>query len=411
MNLRDRIADYPNFPKKGIIFRDFGPMLRDPSALSTIADEFSRHYNPRDVDLFAGIDSRGFILACLLATRYNKGMVMIRKAGKLPGKTAKSTYTTEYSKDTMEIQKDAISNGQRVVICDDMLATWRYCHDICKTRREDWWDGRRICIHHRADGSQRNQKDQRVQLQVIGEILVEESAEIGIFGGTGIYDSGLLDDVREITIKTPYGMPSDAITVGTFKGRRIAFLPRHGRGHTIPPHMINFRANIWAFRELGISRIVSPSAVGSLREELAPGRFVMPSQFLDFTKSRKGSFSEEGRVIHIISGRSILSGDAIVSTCRQRREKDMQIHTDATYVCIEGPRFSTKAESRFYRSTGADIIGMTLVPECQLAREAQMCYVSIATVTDYDVWAEKPVTTKEVMATISENVKRGQGIF
>ncbi len=123
MNLRDRIADYPNFPKKGIIFRDFGPMLRDPSALSTIADEFSRHYNPRDVDLFAGIDSRGFILACLLATRYNKGMVMIRKAGKLPGKTAKSTYTTEYSKDTMEIQKDAISNGQRVVICDDMLAT------------------------------------------------------------------------------------------------------------------------------------------------------------------------------------------------------------------------------------------------------------------------------------------------
>ena len=123
MNLRDRIADYPNFPKKGIIFRDFGPMLRDPSAMSTIADEFSRHYNPRDVDLFAGIDSRGFILACLLATRYNKGMVMIRKAGKLPGKTAKSTYTTEYSKDTMEIQKDAIGSGQRVVICDDMLAT------------------------------------------------------------------------------------------------------------------------------------------------------------------------------------------------------------------------------------------------------------------------------------------------
>ena len=239
---------------------------------------------------------------------------------------------------------------------------------------------------------------------------MEESAEIGIFGGTGIYDSGLLDDVHEITIKTPYGMPSDAITVGTFKGRRIAFLPRHGRGHTIPPHMINFRANIWAFRELGISRIVSPSAVGSLREDLAPGRFVMPSQFLDFTKSRKGSFSEEGRVIHI-SVAEPFCPEMQSSVLAAAQEKDMQIHTDATYVCIEGPRFSTKAESRFYRSTGAERIGMTLVPECQLAREAQMCYVSIATVTDYDVWAEKPVTTKEVMATISENVKRTRDLL
>lgn len=123
MNLRDRISDYPNFPKRGIIFRDFSPMLKDPSAMSMIADEFSRHYNPNDVDLFVGIDARGFILACMLAMRYNKGMIMIRKAGKLPGKTVKSTYGTEYSRDTMEIQKDAISNGQRIIICDDMLAT------------------------------------------------------------------------------------------------------------------------------------------------------------------------------------------------------------------------------------------------------------------------------------------------
>ncbi len=123
MNLRDRISDYPNFPKKGIIFRDFSPMLRDPSAMSMIADEFSRYYNPNDVDLFAGIDARGFILACMLAIRYNKGMIMVRKAGKLPGKTAKSTYATEYSRDTMEMQQDAISDKQRVIICDDMLAT------------------------------------------------------------------------------------------------------------------------------------------------------------------------------------------------------------------------------------------------------------------------------------------------
>lgn len=239
---------------------------------------------------------------------------------------------------------------------------------------------------------------------------MEENAEIGIFGGTGIYDSGLLDDVHEITVETPYGMPSDAITIGLFKKRRIAFLPRHGRKHTIPPHRINFKANIWAFKELGVSRIVAPSAVGSLREELAPGQFVMPAQFLDFTKSRDGSFSEEGRVIHI-SVADPFCPEIQATVLAAAKERDMQIHTDATYVCIEGPRFSTKAESKFYRSTGADVIGMTLVPECQLAREVQICYTSIATVTDYDVWAEKPVTTKEVMETISENVKKTRDLL
>ena len=231
------------------------------------------------------------------------------------------------------------------------------------------------------------------------------AAEIGIFGGTGIYDSGLLKDAEERSIETPYGRPSDTITVGTFQGRRIAFLPRHGKKHNIPPHMINFRANIAAFRELGVTRIVAPSAVGSLREELEPGHFALPSQFIDFTKSRKGSFSEDGRVIHIS-----VADPFCPELCHtiQGAAKDLGItlHEDCTYVCIEGPRFSTKAESRFYRTTGADIIGMTLVPECQLAREAQMCYASISTVTDYDVWAEKPVTAKEVLATLSRNVEK-----
>ncbi len=126
-----------------------------------------------------------------------------------------------------------------------------------------------------------------------------EQAEIGIFGGTGIYNSGLLQEAKEITIDTPYGKPSDSITIGIFKGRKIAFMPRHGKKHTIPPHLINYRANIWAFKQLGITRIIAPSAVGSLKEELAPGQFVLPSQFIDFTKSRNGTFSEEGRVIHI----------------------------------------------------------------------------------------------------------------
>jgi 5'-methylthioadenosine phosphorylase len=233
---------------------------------------------------------------------------------------------------------------------------------------------------------------------------MENDVEIGIFGGTGIYDSGLLEDSQEVDIDTPYGKPSDTITVGTFKGRKIAFLPRHGKKHTIPPHMINFKANIWAFKELGVTRIIAPSAVGSLKEELAPGHFALPSQFLDFTKSRDGSFSENGRVIHI-SVADPFCPELQSSIIQVTDNQGIEIHKDCTYVCIEGPRFSTKAESKFYRTTGADIIGMTLVPECQLAREAQMCYASISTVTDYDVWADKPVTAKEVLATLSKNVE------
>ena len=233
---------------------------------------------------------------------------------------------------------------------------------------------------------------------------MNETAEIGIFGGTGIYDSGLLKDSKEITIDTPFGKTSDSITVGEFHGRNVAFMQRHGKKHTIPPHLINFRANIWAFKELGVKRIIAPSAVGSLKEELEPGHFALPSQFIDFTKSRQGTFSEDGKVIHI-SVADPFCPELQNVILNVTKEQEIQIHDNCTYICIEGPRFSTKAESKFFRTTGADIIGMTLVPECQLAREAQICYVSISTVTDYDVWAEKPVTAKDVMETLAKNVE------
>jgi len=239
---------------------------------------------------------------------------------------------------------------------------------------------------------------------------MKKDVEIGIFGGTGIYDSGLLENAQEVNIDTPYGKPSDSITVGIFKGRKIAFLPRHGKKHTIPPHMINFKANIWAFKELGVTRIIAPSAVGSLKEELEPGHFALPSQFLDFTKSRDGSFSEEGKVIHI-SVADPFCPELQSSILQVTEKQDLKMHKDCTYVCIEGPRFSTKAESKFYRSTGADIIGMTLVPECQLAREAQICYASISTITDYDVWAEKPVTANEVFEMLSKNVEKTKAVL
>jgi len=238
-----------------------------------------------------------------------------------------------------------------------------------------------------------------------------EQAEIGIFGGTGIYDPGLLTESKEITIETPFGKTSDSITVGTYKGRKVAFMPRHGKKHTIPPHLINFRANIWAFKEMGIKRIIAPSAVGSLREDLKPSDFVIPSQFIDFTKSRKNTFFEQGKVIHI-SVADPFCPELQTAVYDAAKKINLHLHHGATYVCIEGPRFSTRAESKFYKKViGADIIGMTLVPECQLAREAQICYVSISTVTDYDVWSPEPVTAKEVLETLSKNVQTTKKIL
>lgn len=230
----------------------------------------------------------------------------------------------------------------------------------------------------------------------------ECSAEIAIIGGTGIYDPELLEDKKEVKVYTPYGAPSDMIILGRHQGRDIAFLPRHGRGHQIPPHRINNRANIWALRELGVGCIIASSAVGSLRDDYAPGDFVMTDQFIDRTKNRPDTFYEGGRICHISAA------DPICPELHNffvdfAKELDLKVHPSGTYVCIEGPRFSTRAESRLFRTWGADVVGMTLYPECVLAREAQICYVSIGMVTDYDVWAEKPVSTREIVETMNRN--------
>ncbi|MEM4769891.1 MAG: S-methyl-5'-thioadenosine phosphorylase, partial [Desulfurococcaceae archaeon] len=227
-------------------------------------------------------------------------------------------------------------------------------------------------------------------------MLVEPSvkAEIGIIGGSGLYELPGIEEVKELKVYTPYGMPSDNIVVGVLKGRRVAFLARHGRGHRIPPHRVNYRANIWALKTLGVKWILAVSAVGSLREDYRPGDFVVPDQFIDMTKGiRPHTFFEGGVVAHVSMADPF---------CEHLREiilkvalefPDIRVHEKGTYVCIEGPRFSTRAESRVWKDVfKADIIGMTLVPEINLACEAQICYATIAMVTDYDVWAEKPVT-------------------
>ncbi len=229
-----------------------------------------------------------------------------------------------------------------------------------------------------------------------------EKAEIAIIGGTGVYDPEILEDLKEVKIYTPYGSTSDLITLGSFGGRNIAFLPRHGRGHRIPPHAVNYRANIWALKTLGVEQIIASNAVGSLREDYKPGEFVVPEQFVDRTRKRKDTFYEGGRLCHISAADPICPElhDVIVNYIRKT---GLQVHPKGTYVCIEGPRFSTRAESRLFRQWGCDIIGMTLYPECILAREAEICYATIAMVTDYDVWAEKPVSSDEVVKTMNQN--------
>jgi 5'-deoxy-5'-methylthioadenosine phosphorylase len=220
-------------------------------------------------------------------------------------------------------------------------------------------------------------------------------AEIGIIGGSGLYDPGIIKDAQEVKVYTPYGEPSDYITVGKVEGRSVAFLPRHGRGHRIPPHKINYRANVWAMKELGVKFLISVSAVGSLRLDYKPGDFVVPDQFIDMTKKRGYTFFDGPVVAHVSMAEPFCESlrRVIISA-----SKDLNIttHDRGTYICIEGPRFSTRAESRVWKEVfKADIIGMTLVPEVNLACEAQLCYATIAMVTDYDVFAEIPVTAEE----------------
>jgi 5'-methylthioadenosine phosphorylase len=238
-------------------------------------------------------------------------------------------------------------------------------------------------------------------------------AKIGVIGGSGLYRMEGMTEVEEIEIETPFGKPSDIITVGKVEGVAMAFLPRHGRGHRISPTDLPVRANIWALKSLGVEWVISVSAVGSLREHIAPRDLVIPDQLFDRTKSRVNSFFEPGIVVHCTFAEpfcSTLSGLLLEAASELG---DVKVHTGGTYVCMEGPLFSTKAESRAYRSWGMDIIGMTALPEAKLAREAELCYATIACVTDYDCWheSEESVTVEMVINNLSANIQNAQRIL
>ena len=239
-----------------------------------------------------------------------------------------------------------------------------------------------------------------------------EQVKIGVIGGSGLYDMAELTDRNEVLIETPFGSPSDSFVVGTLEGRRVAFLARHGRGHRILPSELNFRANIYGFKMLGAERILSASAVGSLKEELAPLDTVLPDQFLDRTQGRVSTFFGNGLAAHIAFADPVCP-QLLEHVYKSGTAAGARMVKGGTYVCMEGPAFSTRAESHLYRSWGMDVIGMTNLQEAKLAREAEICYVTIALVTDYDCWHEshESVSVDMIVTNLQQNSRNAQLII
>jgi len=239
-----------------------------------------------------------------------------------------------------------------------------------------------------------------------------KEAKIGIIGGSGLYQIEGFEDVRSIAVETPFGSPSDEFILGTLSGQKVAFLPRHGRGHRILPHELNFRANIYAMKKLGVEHILSVSAVGSMKEHIKPLDIVIPDQFFDRTRMRISTFAGDGLAMHISFADPICMRLADI-LYQSATEVGATVHKGGIYLCMEGPQFSTRAESNIYRSWGVDIIGMTNLQEAKLAREAEICYATIALVTDYDCWheEEEDVTADAIIANLLKNVEMAKAIL
>ncbi len=234
--------------------------------------------------------------------------------------------------------------------------------------------------------------------------MTPPQAKLAVIGGTGLYDIEGLADVQELRPETPFGQPSDAIVVGKMDGVGVAFLPRHGRGHRLSPAEVPYRANIWALKGLGVEFIISSNSCGSFKEELRPGHLLVPDQIIDRTRGRASTYFGEGIVVHVPFADPFCP---VLSQAVYQAALDAgaTVHRGGTFIAMEGPAFSTRAESRLYKSWGADVIGMTVLPEAKLAREAEICYASIACVTDYDAWreADEAVTVEVVLATMRSN--------
>ncbi len=229
---------------------------------------------------------------------------------------------------------------------------------------------------------------------------------VGVIGGSGLYEMEGLEEIQTVSLKTPFGDPSDNFIVGRLEGIKVVFLPRHGKGHRIQPSSVNFRANIFGLKKLGVQWIIGVSAVGSMKESICPGDMVVPNQFIDQTKGRPSTFFSDGIVGHISFADPVCPVLSPI-LCEAGKKAGATVHQGGTYICIEGPQFSTRAESKLFRTWGVDVVGMTNVPEAKLAREAEICYSSIAFATDYDCWHEtaEDVSISEVLRILAQSTK------
>jgi 5'-methylthioadenosine phosphorylase len=411
--IRIKIREIPDWPKPGISFKDITPLLEDKKLFSKTIDELAKPYLNQKIDKIVGIDARGFLLASAMAYKLKTGVAIVRKQGKLPSKTISRKYALEYGSNTIEMHKDSILPGEKVLLVDDVLATggtMKAAIDLVKELKGKiagieflieltYLNGKKVLggqkirslIKYASEGKQKPQK---------------KLAEIGIIGGSGFYEF-FGKDAKEINIETEFGKPSDKITIGNVFGKRVAFLPRHGRDHQIPPHKINYKANISALKQIGVKKIIAPSAVGSLKQNIKPGDFVICDQFIDRTKRRDDTFFDGPKVAHIEMAYPYCPELRKIAV-KQAKKLKLKTHPKGTVAVIEGPKFSTVAESISFSKMGCDVINMTQYPEVVLAQELGMCYLNISLVTDYDVGVYsknkiKPVSIEQVLENFKKN--------
>jgi 5'-methylthioadenosine phosphorylase len=412
--LRLKVREILDWPKQGINFKDITPLLQDKKAFRDTIDFLAAPYINEKIDKVVGIDARGFIFAAALAYRLKAGLAIVRKKGKLPSKTIAKSYDLEYASNTLEMHEDAVLPGERILIVDDVLATGGTMEatiDLVKKLK-----GKVVAISFLIElaylGGRKNLKGYKINSLLKYEDSgvkpgkPQKLAEVGIIGGSGFYDF-FGKDAKEVSIDTEYGKPSDKITVGEVNGVKVAFLPRHGRGHEIPPHKINYKANIMALKKIGVEKIIAPSAVGSLKERIRPGDFVICDQFIDRTKKRDDTFFDGPKVAHIEMAYPYCPSLRKIAYAQAKKIK-LSVHPKGTVAVIEGPKFSTAAESAYLSKMGCDLVNMTQYPEVVLASELGICYVNISLVTDYDagIYSKskiEPVSIDQVMENFKKN--------
>ncbi len=404
--IKSKIREVKDWPQKGVNFKDITPLLADKEAFSLAIDHIASFYFGKKIDKVVGIDARGFIIASVLAYKLNAGLAIIRKKGKLPRETVSKEYVLEYGLNAVEMHKDSILPGEKVLIVDDVLATGGTMKAAVELVKE--LQGEIVGIEFLIELCYLNgrEKLQGYNANSLAKYNFEEPAlKIGIIGGTGFYNFFEAGS-KEIEVETEFGKPSDKITVSNLGDKEIYFLPRHGKSHSFPPHKIPYKANISALKSLGVDIIIAPSAVGSLKAEIKPGDFVICDQFVNKTSKREDTFFDGPKVSHIETAYPYCKELRNIAIA-QGQKIGLPILPQGTAVVIDGPRFSTLAESLWFSKMGGDVINMTQYPEVTLAMELGMCYLNISLVTDYDagIYASGGVEPVSI-SQITENFKK-----